>query len=356
MEDYNSYKFFDKSYPLSYKKVMMRILLILLFVPGLFLPDKLFGRERFVPGNVSALEESKQPWFTGPLLASGPTTIPAGHVNVQPYFFATQIPARYDKNWEAQTLPTFWTLTTAIPLWIGLTSWLDIEIQPQFSWNHLSGVGGHWALGDSIVQIDFQLYRDDFPAKSWIPSIKFAIREGIPTGKYRNLGAEKGPIEVGGLGSWSTTFIVVVGRLIHLSGVHYLTARFNAAYTLFAPVHVKGFNTYGGAYGTNGMVYPKSNLLADLAFEVSLTKQWVFALDLVARWGGGNTFSGQSGILPDHLMPSLRNPGAIQYSIAPAIEYNFNANLGIIAGPWITLAGKDANKFYTGVISLNYYK
>ena len=92
-----------------------------------------------------------------------------------------------------------------------------------------------------------------FLPKTWIPSMKFSIRETCPTGKYRNLSPEKGPVEVGGLGSWSTSFIFVAGRLIHLSGAHYLTVRFNAAYTIFAPVHVKGFNTYGGGYGTNGI-------------------------------------------------------------------------------------------------------
>ena len=70
--------------PLSYKKVM-RILLILILIPGMML-----ARERFVPGNVTALEESEQPWFTGPLIASGATVIPSGHVKRTALFFCDQ--------------------------------------------------------------------------------------------------------------------------------------------------------------------------------------------------------------------------------------------------------------------------
>lgn len=335
---------------------MLRKLLVIFSVPAL-----LFARERFIPGNQTPAEQLIQPWFTGPLLASGATTIPLGHVNTQPYFFATKIPDHYNKDWQAKKVPTFWALSTVVPTWIGLSSWMDIEIQPQWSWNHQSLVGGHWAFGDLAVQLDFQLYRDDFPPKNWIPSIKFAIRETCPTGKYRNLDPKKASTDEGGSGSWATSFILVVGRIIHISGWHYLTARINGVYSIFAPVHVVGFNSYGGGYGTNGTVYPKPSFLADLGLEFSLTRNWALALDVVGAWRGGNDFSGKLGELPEGLLEkplfaSNTSPSSIQYSIAPSIEYNFNANLGIVAGPWITLAGKNSNQFYSMVFSLNYYK
>lgn len=334
------------------------------------LPCFLFAREKFVPANVTPEERLEQPWFTGPLLAAGATTIPVGHWNIQPYFFATQVPAHYNNHWHAQNVPDFWSLSTTVPAWIGLTDWMDIQIQPAWSWNHHQGFGGHWAIGDLGVQVEFQLFRDDFPPKSWIPSIKFGIRETMPTGKYRNLDPKKGGTDQGGGGSWETSFVLAMGRVFHLSGVHYMTARVNGVYTLFAPVHVKGFNAYGGGYGTDGTVYPKPSFLLDFGMEVSLTKNWAFAMDLVGVWHKGNKFSGDPGSLPQpagtptvgsgnvfaHPVASNSSLSSIQYSIAPAIEYNFNADLGIIFGPWITLGGKNSSKFYSAVLSVNYYQ
>jgi hypothetical protein len=45
---------------------------------------------------------------------------------------------------------------------------------------------------------------------------------------------------------------------------------------------------------------------------------------------------------------------SIQYSLAPAIEYNWSEKLGLIAGCWLTIAGKNSRKFTSGVIALNY--
>jgi len=330
---------------------MFRKIFILFIIPGI-----LFAKERYIPDVETGETAPNQPWFTGPLIASGSTTIPVGHWNIQPYFFATQVPAEYSQDWDIEKVPTFWTLNTIVPLWVGLTTWMDIQVQPQWSWNHQAGVGGHWVLGDTNVQLEFQLYRADFPPKNWLPSIKIAIRETMPTGRYRHLSASKHSVEDGGSGSWATSFIFVIGRMFHLSGLHYLSTRLNGMYTVFAPVHVKGFNNYGGGYGTDGSVRPRPSFFLDFGLELSLTRNWAFALDVIGRWRGGNSFSGTPGRLPGGMPASNTSLAGIQYSIAPAIEYNFNAQLGIIAGPWITFAGKESNQFYSGVISVNYYQ
>ncbi len=51
----------------------------------------------------------------------------------------------------------------------------------------------------------------------------------------------------------------------------------------------------------------------------------------------------------------MRSPTSAQFSIAPAIEYNWNANIGIIFGSWFTLAGKNSTQFTSGVFAFNYY-
>lgn len=327
----------------------------------------------FLHGLTAILNEPQAtptPWFTGPLLAPSPTVVPAGSWSIEPYFFAIKTPAAYDKEWQPQSNPTLWTVSCQIPVWVGLTNWLDLQIQPTLNWNHKQGSGAHWSLGDLVLQLEFQLYRDSLPHKTWLPSIKFALREGIPTGKYRNLDPKKSSTDLGGSGSWNTAFELVFGRIFQLSNTHFLTSRLGFTYTLPSPVHVKGFNAYGGGLGANGTAYPGKNFQVDLGLEISLSRNWAFALDILGVWQSRSKFSGNPGIanvdsLFAPISPELPSEGSlaindvksyIQYSLAPALEYNFNENFGIIGGTWFTIAGKNVSEFYSAVIAINYYK
>jgi hypothetical protein len=49
-------------------------------------------------------------------------------------------------------------------------------------------------------------------------------------------------------------------------------------------------------------------------------------------------------------------PSSSQYSLAPAIEYNWSQNIGLIGGVWFTVAGQNISQFNSIVIALNYYK
>lgn len=322
-------------------------------------------------GLTAAIEDEQKiiPWFTGPLLAQTAAVIPAGSWNIEPYFFAIKTPAVYDNSWTPQNIPDHWSLSAQIPIWIGLCDWVDIEFQPTLSWIHAQGAGAHWALRDFIFQIDFQLHRDEIPHKSWLPSIKLALRETVPMGKYRNLEPKKASTDLGGAGSWATAVGLVFGKTFHLTSYYFFSSRLSLIYTLPAPVHVKGLNAYGGGFRTNGTVYPGQNFQADWAFEVSLSRNWAFAFDVLATWQSKTKFSGNPGFslsggkpetAPQNLIvgstASENNKSYIQYSLAPAVEYNFNENLGIIAGTWFTVAGKNVGEFYSAVVAINYYK
>ena len=65
-----------------------------------------------------------------------------------------------------------------------------------------------------------------------------------------------------------------------------------------------------------------------------------------------------SANLPDMPNPPIAPIGAPegwQLSLAPAIEYNFNENWGVIAGPWFTVAGKNSSAFIVGMLAINIY-
>lgn len=291
--------------------------------------------------------EVHSPWLTGPLLAPSGFTLPPGHYDIEPYIYAMANTAVYNSHWKPEKIETFWDNLLQPALQFGLTEWLDFEFYPSLFYNVTKGAS-QWVLGDIPVLLDIQLYKRGKHATDWIMGLKLALTETIPLGKYQKLDPKKRLTDAGGEGSWQTGLGLVWGNMFYLGANHFLTARLSLQYTLPAPVHVKGRNVYGGGPGTNGTVYPAQNFQIDLGCELTLTKNWVFAMDILGSWDGKTRFKGET---------AFRNtyPPSAQFSLAPAIEYNWSANLGIIFGPWFTIAGRNAIKFTRGVFALNYY-
>lgn len=287
------------------------------------------------------------PWFTGPLLAPSALTIPGGHYNIEPYVYAIAQVGIYDNDWQAQKEETVWTNYTQESLQFGINSWADFAFFPTLYYNHTNGAG-MWELGDLPIKFDFQLHKNIRSLDQWSWALSFSIEETIPLGKFRNLSPKKKKTDVGGAGSWQTTFVLNWGNLFRLRKNYFITWRTALEYTIPAPVHVKNLNFYGGGRGTNGIVYPGKTFLIDSAVEINLSQNWAFALDVVGQWATRVRFKGKTLI-------SNTVPKSIQFSLAPAIEYNWSANIGIIFGSWFTIAGKNAKEFVGGVAAFNYY-
>lgn len=323
----------------------------------LFFPFVLAAYEGSVDG-----KNEIQPWFTGPILATSGNVVTAGHFNVEPYVFAFARTSFYDHSWNPQPIDTLWNVQFKTPFWVGLTSWSDVKVNPVWGWNYRKG-RSQWVLGDWSAKVSFQLYRSSLSSKSWTPSIKVSFRETFPTGKYQKLNPDKLGTDGGGSGAWVNTFSLNLSKVYQIYETHFLNFRLNLQYSLPTSVHVKGFNAYGGGIGTNGVVDPEKTFLAIFAFEYALSRNWVIACDFQGVYSSKTTFSGYAGIVPGTSsdvtpsgVPALNESKAsIQYSMAPAIEYNWSQNLGLIAGVWLTVAGKNASRFTTGVIALNYY-
>jgi len=287
------------------------------------------------------------PWFTGPLLAPSSNVVPEGHYNIEPYIYAIANTAKYNSDWKPLKRKTFWSNFSQTSIQIGVVKALDVQLNPTFYYNYTQGAA-KWALGDMPIGLDIELYQWGVHLTDWAGGLKLQLKETLPLGKYRNLNPKKLGTDIGGGGSWQTTLGIVWGNLIYLGKGHFFSGRLSLQYALPAPIHVKNLNIYGGGRGTNGTVYPAQNCQADLGIEISLTQEWVFAMDIVGSWAGRTRFKGKT------TEPNTA-PSSIQYSLAPAIEYNWNGNLGIIFGPWFTVAGRNTVKFTSGIIAFNYY-
>lgn len=301
-------------------------------------------------------EEEFEPWFTGPLLAPAAIPIPVGHIDIEPYLYATARTAFYDRDWHAASRSsTFWNINFQTLVEFGLTSFMDLEFVPSFSYNFTDGAG-NWSFNDLDVLVNFQIFNLHFPdLNGWNSALKLAFTETFPTGKYQNLNPKKKFTDQGGQGSWQTAVGLVWGNQVHVTGHQFFNSRLLMIYTHSTSVSVKGFNAYGGGFGTRGTVHPGGNFQIDLGLEYSLTQNWVVATDLVGIWQGRNTFKGIEGEMAPRSPAQTGLGSSAQFSLAPAIEYNWSEDIGLIAGVWFTVAGREASKFASGVIAFNYY-
>lgn len=316
----------------------------------IFLSTFLFADKVITPRHEVEIEN---PWYTGPLLAPSSVIVPPGHFNFEPYVYVIANTGSYDAHGKVKKSDTFWANIFQPVCEVGLTSWMDMQIQPSVVYNYTEHQA-QWLFYDLPVTFDFQLLSPSHP-EDWTPYIKLALTEIFPTGKYQHLNPKKKGVDVSGTGSFRTSAGLVIGEMFHLKGAHFLIARLLLFYELPAPVELRGFNAYGGGYGTKARFFPAQNWQADLGVELTLTKNWVLACDFVGSWAVATRFSGNPGRAADGSPAALGIGPSSQYALAPAIEYNWSENLGMIGGSWFTVAGHNAPRFWSTVIALNYY-
>lgn len=297
-------------------------------------------------------EEPPPPLFTGPLLTPSGHVVPAGYINVEPYAFYTVTTGVYDSDWNSISTPDFTTFNTQLPVFVGLTEWANILVVAQSEWNETEGVSS-FEYGDMIVELDFQLIHDT--EHNTLPGLKFYIQEVFPTGHYDRRDPQNLTTDISGKGSFKTTFGFVITRMFNLWACNYLSLRLNGFFIAPSKVDVHGFSAYGGAPDTRACVKPGTCFGSLFGMEYNFTRHFAFACDAQVVYGNKTTFSGFPGTLPDGNPAPLGFPSSFQFSLAPALEYNFNEHLGIIGGVWFSLAGRNTTRFISGVIAINYF-
>ncbi|MES2200494.1 MAG: hypothetical protein V4489_10075 [Chlamydiota bacterium] len=287
------------------------------------------------------------PWFTGPLLAPSANTIPPKHVNVEPYIYFTAFTASYNDQWKKVSHPNLYSFLSQTFIQVGINSFMNFQIVPQLLYQFTEGVRSTQA-GDLPLSVDFQLAHD-LP-NQWHPSVKFTLKTSCPFGKYQNLDPDKLGTDGVGTGSWNPGVGLDFSKLISLPSNRFLALRLALSCTFFNSVAVKGLNVYGGALDTKGTAYPGASFSCDVAMEYTLSQNWTLAADLFYSHTNKIKFSGNPGTLA-----TVGKPSSEQISLAPAIEYNWNINVGIITGVWFTVAGRNSSCFTASVTALNIY-
>lgn len=292
----------------------------------------------------SKQKEWTTPWFTGPILAPSASVNELKQVSWQPYLFVTCNYGEYNRHWKRENIPNLWVVQPLLDVTYGISSFMDLEVTPAFSYQIREG-SSSIRMNDTPLFLGIQALRQEM--NSWIPNLRICLQAILPFGQYEKANPKKSRTDLTGKGSYQAGINFNFEKIFELSSEHYFRLRWSVESVLYTSiVHIQGISSYGGNPNTNGKVHPGRTFTCYLSGEYTITHHWVFAFDTQYVYGGKDHFSGRRGG-PDR----VGGPPSHQISFAPAIEYNYSANFGIIGGTWFTLAGKNSTQFAGGVIS-----
>lgn len=310
---------------------MLRIL------PFFLIPFLLFA-------NPSKQKVWQNPWFTGPLLAPAASVNELKQLTWQPYLYVTCNFGAYNPHWKRQNIPNMWTVQPLLDITYGISSFMDLETTPAFSYQTRKG-SSSIRLNDLPLFLGIQALRQK--ENTWIPDLRISLQAIFPFGQYDKANPKKFRTDLTGKGSYQTGITFAFQKTFKMAPEHYFRLRWSAASLLYSSVvHIHGISSYGGSPGTRGKIYPGKTYTFYLSGEYAMTHNWSFAFDTQYVYATKDHFSGRRETSKIVGLPSSQ-----QISFAPAIEYNYSANFGIIGGTWLTLAGKNSVQFMSGIIS-----
>ena len=284
-------------------------------------------------------------WWTGPMLAPSAATLPRGHFLIEPYLY--DVIAAHSNGFGSLTYVNY-----------GLVDRVTIGLIPTAGFNKVSngpsssGVG----LGDLTLQAQYRLTK--FHVGSWIPTTSVAVQETLPTGKYDRLGNR--PSDGLGSGAYTTTLALYSQTYFWLPNGRILRMRFNVSQGLSNNVNVEDVSVYGTEAGFRGRAKPGSSFFVNASWEYSLTRRWVLALDATYRRNGNTRATGYHFRDPTGAQnpPSVRlDSGSSElFALAPAIEYSWKPNLGVLLGARLIPAGHNRQATITPAVAINFVR
>jgi hypothetical protein len=109
-------------------------------------------------------------------------------------------------------------------------------------------------------------------------------------------------------------------------------------------------SVYGTGAGFRGHARPGNSFSADAALEYSLTRNWVLALDVIYNHGNAAIARGTQ----DGRSVTLNSGTSDGWGLAPAIEFSWTPNIGVLAGVRIIPKGHNTPASVTPAVAINY--
>jgi hypothetical protein len=302
----------------------------------------------FAADGSTARQAVSDAWWTGPILASGASTLPKGRALIEPYLYDAKPYGVIDDKGKRHDVPDADGFGSLTYLLYGVTDTFTAGVIPRFGYAKTgAGSSNGVQLGDFTLQGQYRLTQWKEGGRT--PTISVMLQETLPTGRYDKL--DDRPHDGFGSGAYATTLGVNSQTYFWTPNGRILRTRLNAAYTVSGHADVEGKSVYGTPAGFTGRAKPGDSFIVDLAFEYSITRRWVAAIDLAYQRDAATTISGVDGA---GVAYERRSPVSQALILAPAIEYNFNPAVGVIMGARIVPAGRNVTASVTPVIAVNY--
>ncbi|MDQ2767512.1 MAG: transporter [Gemmatimonadota bacterium] len=284
-------------------------------------------------------------WWTGPMLAASPNTLPHGHILIEPYFFDVHTAhSNFFGNLTYALYGLFDRLTVG--------SIINAGYAVPDAGSSSSGVG----FGDLTLQATYRLTQ--FKKGGAMPTTAIVIQETLPTGKFDRLGAR--PSDGIGSGAYTTSVAVYGQSYFWLPNRRILRARVNLTQSFSHSVNLDGVSVYGTSTGFRGTAKPGATFAALGAVEYSITRSWVLALDVQFNRAWNTRVSGFDSTDPSSNPepPSILFNSETRHSFAfaPAIEYSWTPNIGILLGTRIIPANPRTTHSITPAIAVNFVR
>lgn len=293
-------------------------------------------------------------WFTGPTLAPSAATLPRGHFLLEPYLYDVTTQGRYDGGGNRRSATHANGFRSLTYLLYGLSDRLTAGLIPTGGYNTVSGGASSAGVESGDLTLDAEYGLTRFHEGSWHPATAAVVQETLPTGEYDRLG---GRLSDGlGSGAWTTTLGLYSQSYFWLPNGRILRARFNVSQALSTSVRVQDGSVYGTSTGFRGHAHPGGSTFVDAAAEYSLTRKWVLALDATYRYNDTTRVAGYSILSPTPAAIQMDSGSGYAVGLAPAVEYNWKHNLGVLLGAYLIVAGRNTSATITPALAINFFR
>ena len=289
------------------------------------------------PPVAPARQSPDDAWWTGPMLSNSAATLPKGHALIESYAF--------DQIQEGTN--SYGSLTYLL---YGLTDSLTVGAKPMFG--AAAGKGGRLraGIGDLTLSAQYRLTSPKEPPGK--PTIAVSLQYSFPTGRYDRLDTRPG---VGlGSGAHTTTLSLYAQQYFWLPNGRIFRARLNIASAWSDKAKIEGASVYGTAAGFTGHASPGMRFDVGVSGEYSVSRSWVLGLDLVTSRSASTSIAGTAAPGDPLSVVRYNLPRSQSWAVAPAVEYSWKPNLGVLLAARFIPRGHNVAGSVTPAVAINW--
>ncbi|UNK49492.1 hypothetical protein MNR01_00125 [Lysobacter sp. S4-A87] len=289
-------------------------------------------------------EDAGQVRFTGPLVSSAPP-LPKGLLNIEPYLINTQTVAHYDTDGHRRDIDRAaddWQI--AVPIQYGATDRLTLGITLNAAYAQGLRSERHLATGDTRLSASWLLAHGTGRHQ---PKLTISARQNVSTGQHDRLELQRVP---GPTGSGTDSTTLALDSQAYFLARSNLRGRAGIAWRLpGADAGLHGQSSYGTHAGFKGNAELGDGMVANVGAEYSINSHWVLASDVVYEYEDTTRVRGQDELgAVDVTLPS-----SWRLSVAPAAEYHWSDNAGVIFGALVSLDGRNSAAIVSPQVAVN---